>query len=73
MEKTVKLVYYLFGTISMYVSSEVVLNVYCREKNKAEIKDKKVLEILQIKDLKIEELQTALTAQSREINEILAR
>lgn len=41
-----------------------------REKEKAEIKDRKVLEVLQLKDDKIEELQTLLTLRSRELGEI---
>lgn len=41
-----------------------------REKEKAEIKDRKVLDVLQLKDDKIEELQTLLTHRSRELGEI---
>lgn len=45
--------------------------MYCfREKEKAEIKDRKVLEVLQLKDDKIEELQTLLILRSRELGEI---
>ena len=44
-----------------------------REREKAEIKDRKVLEILQMKDEKIEELQTKLTSRARELEESLDR
>ena len=38
-----------------------------------EIKDRQVLEILQIKDEKIEELQANLTSRARELDESLTR
>ena len=44
-----------------------------REREKAEIKDRKVLEILQMKDEKIEELQAKLTSRARELEESLDR
>ncbi|XP_078314119.1 centlein-like isoform X3 [Crassostrea virginica] len=50
--------------------SQAISLVVQREKEKAEIKDRKVLEVLQLKDDKIEELQTLLTLRSRELGEI---
>ena len=44
-----------------------------REKEKAEIKDRKVLEILQMKDEKIEELQALLTSRARELEDSINR
>ena len=42
-----------------------------REREKAEIKDKKVLDILNAKDEKIEELQKLVANQSKELSETL--
>ncbi|KAK2531203.1 Cntln [Columba guinea] len=42
-----------------------------REKQKAEVKDRKVLEILQAKDSKIETLEQRLTGQQQEINNLI--
>lgn len=47
--------------------------IFFREKEKSEIKDRKVLEVLQIKDERIEELQHALTQKSREVAELAIR
>ncbi|KAM4585230.1 centlein [Odontesthes bonariensis] len=44
-----------------------------REKHKAEIKDGKVLEILQAKDFKIQELEQKATGQQQEINNLAQR
>ncbi|XP_021354546.1 centlein-like [Mizuhopecten yessoensis] len=44
-----------------------------REKEKSETKDRKVLEILQMKDEKIEELQTLVAARTKELSEIAVR
>ena len=44
-----------------------------REKEKAEIKDRKVLEILQMKDEKIDELQALLTSRARELEDSINR
>ena len=44
-----------------------------REKEKSEIKDRKVLEVLQIKDDRIEELQHVLTQKTRELTELAIR
>ncbi len=44
-----------------------------REKEKAELKDAKVLEILQNKDDKIETLQQLNAAHGKEIEDLLAR
>nr|XP_013811884.1 PREDICTED: centlein [Apteryx mantelli mantelli] len=41
-----------------------------REKQKAEVKDRKVLEILQVKDSKIETLEKRLLGQQQEINNL---
>ncbi|KAA8594707.1 hypothetical protein FQN60_011842, partial [Etheostoma spectabile] len=43
------------------------------EKNKAENKDRKVLEILQSKDYKIQELEQKVTGQQQEINNLVQR
>ncbi|XP_026159496.1 centlein isoform X2 [Mastacembelus armatus] len=43
------------------------------EKHKAEIKDRKVLEILQAKDYKIQELEQKVTGQQQEINSLVQR
>ncbi|KAL3867504.1 hypothetical protein ACJMK2_044705, partial [Sinanodonta woodiana] len=48
--------------------TEAVGLVMQRDKEKAEIKDRKVLEILQLKDDKIEDLQNALATKNHEIN-----
>ena len=45
----------------------------CREKEKAEAKDLKVLEILQIKDDRIEELQNIVAKQTQEIGDLLSK
>ncbi|XP_056021227.1 centlein-like isoform X3 [Ostrea edulis] len=50
--------------------TQAISLVVQREKEKAEIKDRKVLDVLQLKDDKIEELQTLLTHRSRELGEI---
>ncbi|XP_054666873.1 centlein isoform X1 [Grus americana] len=44
-----------------------------REKQKAEVKDRRVLEILQAKDNKIETLEQRLTGQQQEINNLIQR
>uniref|UniRef100_F6VBV1 Centlein n=1 Tax=Ornithorhynchus anatinus TaxID=9258 RepID=F6VBV1_ORNAN len=44
-----------------------------REKNKAEIKDRKVLEILQVKDVRIQELEQRESGQQQEINNLVKR
>ncbi|XP_064358857.1 centlein isoform X6 [Dromaius novaehollandiae] len=44
-----------------------------REKQKAEVKDRKVLEILQVKDSKIETLEQRLSGQQQEINSLKQR
>ncbi|XP_043917228.1 centlein [Protopterus annectens] len=44
-----------------------------REKQKAEAKDRKVLEILQVKDNKIQELEQQVTGQQQEINNVVQR
>ena len=44
-----------------------------REKEKAEAKDHKVLEIFQVKDDRIEELQNIVAKQSQEISELLSK
>ncbi|TNN89441.1 Centlein [Liparis tanakae] len=48
--------------------TQAVSLVVEREKHKAEIKDRKVLEILQSKDYKIQELEQKVTWQQQEIN-----
>ena len=45
--------------------SEIYLGIY-REKEKAELKDRKVLEILQLKDDKIDELQTMMASHMQQ-------
>ncbi|XP_032530957.1 centlein isoform X4 [Chiroxiphia lanceolata] len=44
-----------------------------REKQKAEIKDRRVLELLETKDSKIETLEQRLTGQHQEINNLMQR
>uniref|UniRef100_A0A3P9CUX2 Centlein n=1 Tax=Maylandia zebra TaxID=106582 RepID=A0A3P9CUX2_9CICH len=53
--------------------TQAVSLVVEREKHKAEIKDRKVLEILQSKDYKIQELEQRVTGQQQEINGLLQR
>ncbi|XP_058887608.1 centlein [Acipenser ruthenus] len=53
--------------------TQAVSLVVEREKQKAEAKDGKVLEILQVKDSKIQELQQQVTGQQQEINNIVQR
>ncbi|XP_041119849.1 centlein isoform X2 [Polyodon spathula] len=53
--------------------TQAVSLVVEREKQKAEAKDGKVLEILQVKDSKIRELQQQVTGQQQEINNIVQR
>ncbi|KAM6226894.1 centlein isoform 2-T3 [Spheniscus humboldti] len=53
--------------------TEVVSLVVEREKQKAEVKDRRVLEILQAKDSKIETLEQRLTGQQQEINNLIQR
>ncbi|XP_052101260.1 centlein-like isoform X3 [Mytilus californianus] len=53
--------------------TQAISLVLQREKEKSEIKDRKVLEVLQIKDERIEELQHALTQKSREVAELAIR
>uniref|UniRef100_A0A3Q3EM51 Centlein, centrosomal protein n=1 Tax=Kryptolebias marmoratus TaxID=37003 RepID=A0A3Q3EM51_KRYMA len=53
--------------------TQAVSLVVEREKHKAENKDRKVLEILQSKDYKIQELEQKVTAQQQEINSSLQR
>ncbi|XP_030644161.1 centlein [Chanos chanos] len=50
--------------------TQAVSLVVEREKQKAEVKDRKVLEILQAKDYKIQELEQRVTEQQREINNL---
>ncbi|XP_037619857.1 centlein [Sebastes umbrosus] len=50
--------------------TQAVSLVVEREKHKAEIKDRKVLEILQSKDYKIQELEQKVTGQQQEINNL---
>ncbi|KAK9540506.1 hypothetical protein VZT92_002954 [Zoarces viviparus] len=50
--------------------TQAVSLVVEREKHKAEIKDRKVLEILQSKDYKIHELEQAVTGQQQGINNL---
>ena len=54
-------------------SSHDFAHPYFREREKAEIKDRKVLEILQMKDEKIEELQAILTSRARELEDSISR
>ncbi|XP_041839801.1 centlein isoform X2 [Melanotaenia boesemani] len=51
--------------------TQAVSLVVEREKHKAEIKDRKVLEILQSKDYKIQELEQKVTGQQQEINSLV--
>ncbi|KAM3624285.1 uncharacterized protein V6R79_021527 [Siganus canaliculatus] len=53
--------------------TQAVSLVVEREKHKAEIKDRKVLEILQSKDFTIQELEQKVTGQQQEINSLLQR
>ncbi|XP_019326301.1 PREDICTED: centlein [Aptenodytes forsteri] len=53
--------------------TEVVSLVVEREKQKTEVKDRRVLEILQAKDSKIETLEQRLTGQQQEINNLIQR
>ncbi|XP_048252860.1 centlein-like isoform X2 [Haliotis rufescens] len=53
--------------------TEAISLVIQREKEKSEAKDLKVLEILQIKDDRIEELQNIVAKQSLEISDLLTK
>uniref|UniRef100_A0A8C6NLQ9 Centlein n=1 Tax=Nothobranchius furzeri TaxID=105023 RepID=A0A8C6NLQ9_NOTFU len=53
--------------------TQAVSLVVEREKHKAEIKDRKVLEILQSKDYKIQELEQKVTGQQQEISSLVQR
>ncbi|XP_050768577.1 centlein [Gymnogyps californianus] len=53
--------------------TQAVSLVVEREKQKAEVKDRRVLEILQAKDIKIETLEQRLTGQQQEINNLMQR
>ncbi|XP_039614144.1 centlein [Polypterus senegalus] len=53
--------------------TQAVSLVVEREKEKAEAKDRKVLEILQVKDSKIEHLELQATGQQQEINNLVQR
>ncbi|XP_041369581.1 centlein-like isoform X2 [Gigantopelta aegis] len=53
--------------------TEAISLVIQREKEKAEAKDLKVLEILQIKDDRIEELQNIVSKQTQEIGDLLSK
>lgn len=53
--------------------TQAVSLVVEREKYKAEIKDRKVLEILQTKDYKIQELEQRVTGQQQEMNNFSQR
>ncbi|XP_070684053.1 centlein [Pempheris klunzingeri] len=53
--------------------TQAVSLVVEREKHKAEIKDRKVLEILQSKDYKIQELEQNVTGWQQEINNLVQR
>ncbi|XP_078118083.1 centlein [Sander vitreus] len=53
--------------------TQAVSLVVEREKHKAENKDRKVLEILQSKDYKIQELEQKVTGQQQEINNLVQR
>ncbi|XP_052633272.1 centlein isoform X3 [Harpia harpyja] len=53
--------------------TQAVSLVVEREKQKAEVKDRRVLEILQAKDSKIETLEQTLTGQQQEINNLIQR
>ncbi|XP_053477445.1 centlein [Ictalurus furcatus] len=51
--------------------TQAVSLVVEREKQKAEAKDRKVLEILQVKDYKIQELEKEVTSQRQEVSGLL--
>ncbi|XP_030004732.1 LOW QUALITY PROTEIN: centlein [Sphaeramia orbicularis] len=53
--------------------TQAVSLVVEREKHKAETKDRKVLEILQSKDYRIQELEQTVTGQQQEINHLAQR
>ncbi|XP_056408126.1 centlein isoform X2 [Hyla sarda] len=53
--------------------TQAISLVVDREKNKAEAKDRKVLEILQTKDSKIQELEQRASGQQQEINNLVQR
>ncbi|XP_014808106.1 PREDICTED: centlein isoform X5 [Calidris pugnax] len=53
--------------------TQAVSLVVEREKQKAEVKDRRVLEILQAKDSKIETLEQTVTGQQQEINNLIQR
>ncbi|XP_051499079.1 centlein isoform X4 [Apus apus] len=53
--------------------TQAVSLVVEREKQKAEVKDRRVLEILQAKDSKIETLEQRLTGQQQELNKLTQR
>ncbi|XP_051801934.1 centlein [Acanthochromis polyacanthus] len=53
--------------------TQAVSLVVEREKHKAEMKDRKVLEILQSKDYKIQELEQKVSGQQQEINNFVQR
>ncbi|XP_019410626.1 PREDICTED: centlein isoform X3 [Crocodylus porosus] len=53
--------------------TQAVSLVVEREKQKAEVKDRKVLEILQVKDNKIEMLEQRISGQQQEINNLVQR
>ncbi|MED6238984.1 hypothetical protein ATANTOWER_000297 [Ataeniobius toweri] len=53
--------------------TQAVSLVVEREKHKTELKDRKVLEILQSKDHKIQELEQKVTGQQQEINRLLQK
>ncbi|KAM3938394.1 centlein [Leptodactylus fuscus] len=53
--------------------TQTIALVVDREKNKAEAKDRKVLEILQSKDSKIQELEQRTLGQQQEINNLVQR
>uniref|UniRef100_A0A3Q3IAM9 Centlein, centrosomal protein n=1 Tax=Monopterus albus TaxID=43700 RepID=A0A3Q3IAM9_MONAL len=53
--------------------TQAVSLVVEREKHKAEIKDRKVLEILQTKDYKIQEMEQKVAGQQQEINSLVQR
>ncbi|XP_075787634.1 centlein isoform X1 [Pelodiscus sinensis] len=53
--------------------TQAVSMIVEREKQKAEVKDRKVLEILQIKDSKIQELEQRASGQQQEINNVVQR
>lgn len=53
--------------------TQAVSLVVEREKHKAEIKDRKVLEILQSKDFRIQELEEKVTVQQQELTNLLQK